>query len=159
MHNYIKNLRKLIGHRKFIHPAARIIVENEQEQILVIKRVDNGKWGIPAGGLEEKESIEECIIREVKEETGLEILELQVVGISTKPDLETVYYPNKDVVQYFTIEFYSNQWQGEIEVEDTEEVQLATFKDKSIIEQLPDLEQNTFVSLAYFRKTGQIRLA
>ena len=65
MPSYISNLRTKIGHDKFIHPAARIIVENEKGEILFIRRTDNGKLGIPAGGLEENETIEECIRREV----------------------------------------------------------------------------------------------
>ena len=158
MHNYIKSLRKLIGHRKFIHPGARIIVENEQGQILMIRRKDNGKWGLPAGGLEEQETIRECIIREVKEETGLDILELQVIGIGSNPDRETVQYPNQDVVQYFNIEFYSNQFSGDIKVLDEEEVLLAKFVDKEMIAGLPENERHTFKSLAYFKAHGQIHL-
>jgi len=106
MKNYIKNLRKKIGNQKFIHPAARIIIENELGQILFIKRIDNGNLGIPAGGFEENETIEECIIREVKEETGLEILSLQLIGLSSNPKNETVKYPNGDKIQYFTCEFF-----------------------------------------------------
>ena len=158
MHNYIKKLRKLIGHRKFIHPGARIIVENEEGQILMIRRRDNGNWGIPAGGLEEKETIRECIIREVKEETGLDILDLQVIGIASNPNRETVQYPNQDVVQYFNIEFYSNQFTGEIAVLDEEEVLSAQFVDKEMIAQLPENERHTFESLTYFKKYGQIHL-
>jgi len=122
MKNYIKKIRAKLGHEKFIHPAARIIIENEAKQILVIERVDNGNLGIPAGALEEGETIQECIIREVKEETGLEIIDLEVVGISSTPDLETVEYPNGDQIQYFTIEFYSCNWKGKIRVRDKEEV-------------------------------------
>ena len=109
MKDYIAKLREKIGQDKFIHPAARIIIENELGEILFIERNDNGKIGLPAGGLEEGETIRECIIREVKEETGLILLDASVIGIITDPRKETVTYPNGDVVQYFTIEFYSNQ--------------------------------------------------
>lgn len=158
MHNYIKNLRKLIGNRKFIHPGARIIVENDKGQILMIRRKDNGNWGLPAGGLEENETIKECIIREVKEETGLDILKLQVIGIGSDPNIETVTYPNQDIIQYFNVEFYSNQFSGEIKVLDKEEVVSAHFVDKEMIQLLPKNEQHTFKSLAYFRKHGHINL-
>ena len=70
MKNIIKKMRSKLGKEKFIHPAARIIIENENKEILIIERVDNGKIGIPAGALEENETIEACIIREVEEETG-----------------------------------------------------------------------------------------
>lgn len=76
MENYIKNIRQKIGHWKFIHPGARIIIENDLGQILFIQRLDNGYLGIPAGVFEENETIEECILREVKNEIGLGILVL-----------------------------------------------------------------------------------
>jgi len=156
MHNYIQNLRKIIGHRKFIHPGARIIIENEQGQILMIRRKDNGNWGLPAGGLEENETIRECIIREVKEETGLDILGLKVIGIGSNPIVETVKYPNEDIIQYFNVEFYSNQFKGEIAVLNEEEILSAEFVDKEKIQLLPINEQHTFKNLAYFKEHGQI---
>lgn len=157
MKDYIKNLRKKIGHQKFIHPAARIIIENELGQILFLKRIDNGNLGIPAGGFEENENIEECIIREVREETGLEILSLQLIGLSTHPKNETVEYPNGDVIQYFTCEFYSNDFQGKIRA-DNIEVQKVEFLDFSKFKNLPKNEQSTFESLEFYRKNGRVML-
>ena len=103
MDNYIKKMRAKIGHQKIIHPAARIIIENEVGEVLMIKRADNNNWGIPAGSLEEGETIKDCIIREVKEEAGLQIIDCQVVGISSGPEKETVIYPNSDVIQYLSL--------------------------------------------------------
>ena len=156
--NYIKKLRAKIGHELFIHPAARIIVENEQNEILVIERVDNGKIGIPAGSLEEGETIEECIKREVWEETGLRILEVTVIGISTHPAKETVQYSNGDRIQYFTVEFYSSIWEGEINIQDKEEVKHAKFVDIGRINQIPENENSAFESLRYFREHQTIML-
>lgn len=50
--------------------AAGGVVENEKKEILLIFR--RGKWDLPKGKLDEGESIEECAIREVCEETGLQ---------------------------------------------------------------------------------------
>jgi len=151
MKDYIAKLREKIGQDKFIHPAARIIIENELGEILFIERNDNGKIGLPAGGLEEGETIRECIIREVKEETGLILLDASVIGIITDPRKETVTYPNGDVVQYFTIEFYSNQWSGEVAVEDTDEIRSAKFMPASFLEQLMPNEKSIIKSLEMYR--------
>jgi 8-oxo-dGTP pyrophosphatase MutT (NUDIX family) len=156
MKNYIQQIRSKLGSDQFIHPAARIIVENNIGQILIIERVDNGQVGIPAGALEENETIEACIIREVKEETGLTIVDLEVIGISSNPTTESVEYPNGDKIQYFTVEFYSKSWSGAIKVEDTEEVKKAQFMDISIISQLPKNELSTFESLKYYQKNQKI---
>lgn len=50
------------------------VVENEEGDILMIFR--RGKWDLPKGKLDEGEEIDECAIREVSEETGLERLKL-----------------------------------------------------------------------------------
>lgn len=158
MKNYIKSLRQKIGHQKFIHPAARIIIENDLGQILFIERLDNGNIGIPAGSFEENETIEECIIREVKEEVGLNILNLELIGLSTNPLNEIVEYSNGDIIQYFTCEFYSNKFQGEICV-DNIEIKSAEFLDFQKYCFLPENEQSAFISLDFYRKNGKVRLS
>jgi len=158
MKNYIKKIRSKLGQEKFIHPGARIIIENKEGEILIIERVDNGKIGIPAGAIEENETIEACIIREVKEETGLKLIDLEVIGISSNPDRESVEYPNGDKIQYFTVEFYSNNWEGTIKIEDKNEVKNAKFVSIDIIEQLPKNELSAFESLNYYLKHGKIML-
>ncbi len=54
--------------------AAGGIAYNEREELLLIFR--RGKWDLPKGKLDEGENIEECALREVKEETGLKQLTL-----------------------------------------------------------------------------------
>jgi len=157
MSNYIKDLRAFVGQRKFIHPACRIIIENEEGKILLIKRRDNGQWGLPAGGLEEGENIEACIRREVKEETGLELTKLEVIGISSHPKQESVVYPNGDEIQYFVVEFYANQWSGVL-LRESDEASTIQFLPVDVAENLPTQEWSTFESLVYFRTMGRMRL-
>lgn len=157
MSSYLQNLRTLIGKRKIILPGARIIMENEEGDILMIRRTDNGQWGLPAGSLEENEDIEACIRREVREETGLDLLHLEVIGISSRPERESVEYPNGDQVQYFVVEFYSNSWEGQF-FSDSDEVSDIRFGSIDDMDRLPAQEWATFESLIYYRATGQIRL-
>ena len=49
-------------------------VYNEQAEILFIKR--NGKWDLPKGKIEKGEVLEDCALREVEEETGIQGLEI-----------------------------------------------------------------------------------
>ncbi|MES2620126.1 MAG: NUDIX domain-containing protein [Bacteroidota bacterium] len=158
MNDYIKKIRGKIGCEKLIHPAARIIIENKVGQVLFIKRKDNELLGIPAGAFEANETIEDCIVREVLEETGIEILHLEVIGISSNPSKETVKYPNKDEIQYFVIEFYSNEWAGIIKA-DNQEVSEAKFMSTEKAKELPYNEQSAFESLAYYRKYNKVRVS
>jgi len=61
--------------------AAGGIVENEEGKILFQYR--RGKWDLPKGKLDDGETIEECAVREVEEETGLRNIELgELVGVT-----------------------------------------------------------------------------
>ncbi len=50
-----------------------VVQNNNQEVLLIFRR---GKWDLPKGKLDEGESIEECAVREVCEETGLNLVEI-----------------------------------------------------------------------------------
>ncbi|MEM9934469.1 MAG: NUDIX domain-containing protein [Bacteroidota bacterium] len=148
MHSYIQSLRSLIGHRKFIHPAARILLENDLGEILLIRRKDNNQWGLIAGGLEEGEDVTTCIRREVMEETGLILQHLEAIGLSTQPERESVTYPNGDQIQYFTVVFYSHTWKGNL-LQETDETKEARFFP---IGQLPSLPANEFSSIEWLQR-------
>ncbi len=63
-----------------------ILVENGR--ILLIKRAkepDLGKWAVPGGRIEENETAEQCLKREFREETGLEIEPVRLIGIYSDP--------------------------------------------------------------------------
>ena len=55
--------------------AAGGVVRNAKDKLLMIRR--NSTWDLPKGKLEQCESIEECALREVSEETGVESLRLE----------------------------------------------------------------------------------
>lgn len=59
--------------------ANAIVVKDGK--ILLIHRKKNGDeyWVFPGGGIEENESGEEAVVREVKEETDLEVLEVREI--------------------------------------------------------------------------------
>lgn len=68
-----RNKRKLIDYikRKFkVIEAAGGVVEHKGKLLLIYRRK---VWDIPKGKLDKGESIEECAIREVEEETGVKV--------------------------------------------------------------------------------------
>lgn len=57
------------------------VVVNDQDDVLLIQRRDNGRWEPPGGVLEFGESIREGLRREVREETGLDVEPSELTGV------------------------------------------------------------------------------
>ena len=114
--SYLGQLRKKIGHDLVIIPGTRIVLENPANEILLERRTDFGLWGLPGGAAEADASAQETIIREVKEETGLTVYNVKSFGISSDPTLETVYYPNGDILQGYVILFTRNSVEGSLQI-------------------------------------------
>ena len=57
------------------------VVVNDDGQVLVIKRRDNGAWQLPGGVLELSETIQDGLRREVREETGVEVEPERLTGV------------------------------------------------------------------------------
>jgi 8-oxo-dGTP diphosphatase len=65
--------------RHSVSVAAAIV--NEQGKVLAIRRHDNGQWEPPGGILELDETIDEGLMREVREETGLRVVPEHLTGV------------------------------------------------------------------------------
>lgn len=66
------------------------IIHDEQNRVLLCLMPEDNVWTLPGGGLESGESPWDCIIREVKEETGLDVTINRLVGIYTRPDTDKI---------------------------------------------------------------------
>ncbi len=73
-----------------------IFVVNNEEEVLLIKRSDNGHWAMPGGCNDLGETPKECAIRECKEETGFDVKLLNLIGVWSSKCYEYVHYPWKD---------------------------------------------------------------
>lgn len=73
-HSKEKKLLKILKKSLPVVVAGGGMVHNNKGKILFIYR--NGKWDLPKGKLEKNETIEECALREVWEETGVENLKI-----------------------------------------------------------------------------------
>lgn len=96
MDGYIKKLREKMGHEELILNYAGCVIYDENNNILLQKRTDCDKWGFLGGLVELGESIEEAAIREVKEESGLDVEIVSFFGVYSKYFEE---YSNGDKAQ------------------------------------------------------------
>jgi len=73
-HNKLDELKKAFWKKFTSVTAAGGLVENDKKEFLLIYR--RGKWDLPKGKLDKGETIEQCALREVREETGLSDIRL-----------------------------------------------------------------------------------
>ena len=66
---------------KRILGAAVTVIADEEGRVLLAKRCDCGKWGLPGGLMEYGETLEQTAVREAKEETGLDVAVDALCGI------------------------------------------------------------------------------
>lgn len=136
--NYIKEIRKNIGHAPLMTTACGVIIENSKGEILLQQRKDNGKWGIPGGAMEIGEKYIDAAKREVFEEVGIEIENLCLFGIYSGED-RIIVYPNNDICCVTSIVFKTTVYKGEI-LQETDETLRHMFFNRN---NLPD-EINEF---------------
>ncbi len=81
---YWQYLRQKVGHDKIILNCAGGAIFNEKGQVLLQKRSGSGLWGFPSGMMELGESLEETAVREIFEETGLEVKVMRLIEVYSK---------------------------------------------------------------------------
>lgn len=57
-----------------------IILVNDKRQVLFAKRIGMSAWQFPQGGMKENETPEQTMFRELKEEIGLDALDVEVLA-------------------------------------------------------------------------------
>ncbi|MET8452193.1 NUDIX domain-containing protein [Streptomyces sp. NPDC005209] len=101
MSDYIGWLRACVGSAPIQLAFAAVCVVDEG-RVLLQRRRDDGAWGFPGGAVELGESAEEAAVREVREETGLDVRVTGLLGVYTK---YWHTYPNGDRAQPITVFF------------------------------------------------------
>jgi ADP-ribose pyrophosphatase YjhB (NUDIX family) len=87
-------------------------VRNDHGELLLIHRTDNNLWALPGGGHDIGESISETVVREVREETGIDVEVTGLIGIYTNPR-HVIAYDDGEVRQQFSISFSAKPIGGE----------------------------------------------
>src|SRR6266566_4811775 len=93
--------------------AVSAFVQDDQGRILMIRRTDNDLYSIPGGQVEPGETLTQAAIREVKEETGIDIEITGLIGIYSNPN-HVISYNNGEIRQEFSICLRARPLGGEI---------------------------------------------
>lgn len=98
-----------------LQSGAAAIIINKNGQILLQSRSDRNKWGLPGGCQELGERFQETIIREIKEETNLDVREedLELIDIVSGPT-RRCEYPNGDIAINNTMLYLVKNYSGDL---------------------------------------------
>ncbi|MEV8627474.1 NUDIX domain-containing protein [Streptomyces sp. NPDC051079] len=84
--------------------AASAVVVDAGGRVLLQRRTDNGLWALPGGGMDMGDSLPGAAVREVREETGLEVEITGLVGTYTDPR-HVIAYSDGEVRRQFNVCF------------------------------------------------------
>jgi len=94
-----------------------VMVTNEKSEVLLGLRHSShgaGEWSFPGGKIDLGETMEETAKRETKEETNLEIFDLELISLTN----ELRYL--KDGKQFVVVGFKANTYRGELKLTNPE---------------------------------------
>lgn len=148
-----KCMGKLMHKFVLLQDGAAAAIVNKKGEILLQSRADRDMWGFPGGCQEAGERFEDVVIREVKEETNLDVTEdnLELIklvsGMSRKNS-----YPNGDVVINNTAFYLVRSYSGELKW-DSESKEMKFFSLDNLPQNLndPDL-MNEYISYVKKKK-------
>lgn len=123
MEAYFKQLRKKIGHDEIIMPGvAGVLFDESRQRILMERRRDDSTGWSLVGGLQNLgESAPESMVREVKEETGLDVSVSKLIGVDTNFHHT---FPNGDQAQIPMFLFEVTALGGHLHADGDETLQL-----------------------------------
>lgn len=120
-----------------------VFVVNEQLEVLMIQRSDNGFWALPGGCHDLNETPKECAVRECFEESGYRVEVTDLLGVYSSNRYPYINYPWKEN-QFCHLLFRAHVVGGAAQTSN-ETLQVAWFSEKD----LPPLSDGHAPRLAY----------
>ncbi|MFI7539737.1 NUDIX domain-containing protein [Actinoplanes sp. NPDC049599] len=154
--SYLGRVRSSVGDADTIlFVGARGVILDERNRLLLIQRSDNHRWAIPAGAMELGESMEECAIREVWEETGLRATALTPFAFHT-----SYTYTNEwgHTYQQILMSFRIHAWEGELQKVTEESVDAGFFPLDALPGPHSTIIEEVLADLAAYEATGRMVL-
>ena len=134
--NYMRWLRSYVGHQRLLQLAVSAFIRDEQGYVLLGRRSDVMLWAPPSGVMQLGETPVKTLLREVLEETGLQVRAGQLIGMYTGPDFEWTY-PNGDQAQIITAFFECHVEGGTLAPDHTEFIDLRYFAPEALPPLMP----------------------
>lgn len=102
--NYTRWLRSYVGPARLLQLQASAFIRDSQGRVLLGRRADVMLWAPPSGVVQLGETPAGTLVREVLEETGLQVRVDRLIGLYSGHDFEWTY-PNGDQAQIISAFF------------------------------------------------------
>jgi ADP-ribose pyrophosphatase YjhB (NUDIX family) len=96
-------------------PGGSALVVDEAGRILLQRRADSGNWSLPGGTMDLGETLGAAVVRETREETGLDVELTGILGVYTDPG-HVIAYEDGEVRQEFVVVFTARAVSGTLAV-------------------------------------------
>ena len=136
---YISKIREKIGHDPVFMPCVGCVIVKDN-QILLQKRTDNGKWATHGGSMELGETFLDCLNRELKEELNIKVINPKVINIYTGEDMHYTY-PNGDEVYMICTVYLVEEFTGNMKVDNQEVSEVKWFDIDKLPRSIHDPDQ------------------
>ena len=150
MADYIKYIRKKVGHDRIILVGSGVFVYKDRK-LLLQRRKDNKCWAIHGGVVDIGEVVEEAAKRELKEETGLTANKLELFGVFSGEKMMYTY-PNGDEVYIVAVTYLCSDFSGELHPEASEVLELKWFDIDNLPEDLSPIDANAINTFVEYMK-------
>src|SRR5580765_5573513 len=94
MSDYVRALRQKIGTDLLFMPSVAAVIRDEDNRILLVQHVE-GRWQLPGGAVDPGERPAEAMQRECREEAGIEVEPVGILGVYGGPEFQ-IRYANGD---------------------------------------------------------------
>ncbi|MGN9775481.1 NUDIX hydrolase [Micromonospora sp. H33] len=138
---YIRRLRAHVGRDLLLLPSVSAVVRNEAGELLLAQRADDARWSVVSGVLEPGEQPATAVVREVREETGLDVEPVRLSSVLAHPHT----YPNGDRCEFVNLGFRCRLMGGTAQVNDDESTAVGWFPP----DRLPELDRHARLVIGY----------
>lgn len=118
------------------------VITNNKDEVLLVKNPRKG-WEYPGGIIEPGETLPQGLIREIKEETGVDVEIINVVGIYSNTKKKKGYNGVEEVPMIVTIDFVCKYISGDLRTSE-ESIEVKWFSKEEALKVVNQKQQLRF---------------